>query len=74
MEEVVYLDNNATTQPAREVVDPLWVKVLSTWRYGEARELSSRQFVLDLARLGGYMNRRRDALRTPRAKRPGGRA
>jgi hypothetical protein len=51
----------AASQPAREVVDPLWVKVLSIWRYGEASELSLRQFVLDLARLGGYMNRRRDA-------------
>ena len=51
----------AATQPAREVVDPLWVEVLSTYRYAEARELSLRQFVLDLAKLGGYMNRRRDA-------------
>jgi len=51
----------AASQPAREVVDPLWVKVLSIWRYGEARDLSLRQFVLDLAKLGGYLNRRRDA-------------
>jgi hypothetical protein len=51
----------AATQPAREVVDPLWVVVLSLWRYGEPRDLSLRQFVLDLAKLGGYMNRRRDA-------------
>jgi hypothetical protein len=51
----------AASQPARQVVDPLWVEVLSIWRYGEARDLSLRQFVLDLAKLGGYMNRRRDA-------------
>jgi hypothetical protein len=51
----------AATQPAREVVDPLWVEVLSTSEHGEARELSLRQFVLALAKLGGYMNRRRDA-------------
>jgi hypothetical protein len=51
----------AASQPARQVVDPLWVKVLSIWRYGEPRDLSLRQFVLDLAKLGGYMNRRRDA-------------
>jgi hypothetical protein len=51
----------AASRPARQVVDPLWVKVLSIWRYGEDRDLSLRQFVLDLARLGGYMNRRRGA-------------
>jgi hypothetical protein len=51
----------AASRLAREVVDPLWVKILSIWRYGEARDLSLRQFVLDLAKLGGYMNRRRDA-------------
>lgn len=51
----------AATQPAREVVAPLWVEVLSIWTYGEARDLSLRQFVLDMAKLGGYMNRRRDA-------------
>jgi hypothetical protein len=51
----------AASQPAREEVDPLWVVVLSLWRYGEPRDLSLRQFVLDLAKLGGYMNRRRDA-------------
>jgi len=51
----------AARQPAREVVDPLWVEVLSICRYGAARDLSLRQFVLDLAKLGGYLNRRRDA-------------
>lgn len=51
----------AATQPAREVVDPLGVLVLSIGRYSEQRDLSLRQFVLDLAKLGGYMNRRRDA-------------
>lgn len=51
----------AATRPAREVVDPLWVRVLSVWRYGSARDLSLRQFYLDLARLGGYLNRRRGA-------------
>ncbi len=51
----------AETTDAREVVDPLWVRVLSIHTYGEARELTVRQFVFDLAKLGGYMNRRRDA-------------
>jgi hypothetical protein len=51
----------AETTCACEVVDPLWVRVLSIHTYGETRELNLRQFVLDLAKLGGYMNRRRDA-------------
>jgi hypothetical protein len=51
----------AATQPARGVVDPLWGQVLSIWMYGEQRDLSLRQFVLDLAKLGGYLKRRRDA-------------
>jgi len=51
----------AATQPAREVVDPLWVKVLSIRMHGEQRDLSLRQFVLDVAKLGGYLNRRPDA-------------
>ncbi len=51
----------AETQPAREVVDPLWVSVLSLWLYEEERDLTVREFYLGLAKLGGYMNRRRDA-------------
>jgi hypothetical protein len=51
----------AASQPARGVVDPLWVRVLSTWQYREERDLSLREFVLDLARLGGYQNRCRGA-------------
>jgi len=51
----------ARSQPAATVVEPQWVEVLSIWTYGERRSLSVRQFYLDLARLGGYMNRRRDA-------------
>jgi hypothetical protein len=51
----------AARQPAATVVDPQWVAVLSIWTYGERRELSVRQFYLDLARLGGYRNRRRGA-------------
>jgi hypothetical protein len=51
----------ATNQAAATVVDPQWVAVLSIWTYGEHRDLSVRQFYLDLARLGGYMNRRRGA-------------
>lgn len=49
-------------RPAREVVDGLWVKVLSIWRYKEERELSVKEFTLSLARLGGHQNRKSDGL------------
>jgi len=49
-------------RPAREVVDPLWVEVLSTWRYREARDLSVKEFTLALARLGGHQNRKCDGM------------
>ena len=49
-------------RPARELVDPLWVKVLSTWRYKQQRELSVLEFTLALARLGGHLNRKCDGL------------
>jgi len=49
-------------RPAREVVDPLWVKVLSTWRYQEERDLTVREFTQALARLGGHQNRKCDGL------------
>jgi len=51
----------AETQPAREVVNPLWVSVLSLWLYEEKRDLTVKEFYLGLAKLGGYMNRSRDA-------------
>lgn len=35
--------------------------MLSLWTYGERRDLSVRQFYVDLARLGGYKNRCRGA-------------
>ncbi len=49
-------------QPARQLVDPLWVRVLSVWRYQEERELTVREFTVGLAELGGYLRRQRDAL------------
>jgi hypothetical protein len=48
--------------PAREWVDPLWVRVLSVWRYKEERDLSVLEFTLALARLGGHQNRKCDGL------------
>src|SRR5262249_54819419 len=49
-------------RPACELVDPLWVEVLSVWRHGEARELTVLQFPLALGRLGGHLNRKCDGL------------
>jgi hypothetical protein len=49
-------------RPARELVDPLWVKVLSVWRHHEEREWTVREFTLALARLGGHQNRKCDGL------------
>ena len=47
-------------RPAREAVDAAYVEVLSGHRYGEVRDLTVREFVRALARLGGHWNRRGD--------------
>ncbi len=52
----------SAAQPARVVVDGLWVRVLSTWRYQEERDLTVLEFTLALARLGGHQNRKGDGL------------
>jgi hypothetical protein len=49
-------------RPATEVVDPLAVRVLSVWRYGEDRALTVREFTWALGRLGGHLNRKCDGL------------
>ena len=49
-------------QPATNFFPALWVAVLSTWRYGAARPLSVREYVLALGRLGGHLNRKCDGL------------
>jgi hypothetical protein len=49
-------------RPAASAVDPLWVKVLSVWRHGAARDLTVGEFTLALARLGGHQNRKCDGL------------
>jgi hypothetical protein len=51
----------AAVEPARRFVSAHWVQVLCTRLYREQRELTLRQFVLGVAQLGGYMNRRKDA-------------
>jgi hypothetical protein len=55
-------DEKQAARPAAEVVDPLWVAVLSVWRHKEVRELTVREFTLALGRLGGHLNRKCDGL------------
>jgi Transposase DNA-binding len=50
------------SRPASEVVDPLWVKVLSMGRHQQERALSVKEFTLTLARLGGHQNRKCDGM------------
>lgn len=47
--------------PATERWPAVYVEVLSLSRYGEVRDLSVKDFYLNLARLGGHVKRRADA-------------
>jgi Transposase DNA-binding len=49
-------------RPATEYFEPLEVRVLSVWRYGEVRPLTVREYILALGRLGGHLNRKCDGL------------
>jgi hypothetical protein len=53
-------DPQLQDRPATEVMSPEEVEVLAGWRYGQRRELTTREFFLALARLGGHQNRKRD--------------
>ena len=55
-------DPQRSSEDASRYVDPLWVRVLSQWRYGEERPLTVLEFTLALARLGGHLNRKCDGL------------
>ncbi len=50
-------DEEAASRPAAAVFPAVAVEVLSRHRYGGARELSMREFLYALARLGGYQDR-----------------
>jgi hypothetical protein len=51
----------AEAKPAREVVPEVYVSVLSVWQHKERRpEATVKDFFLALARLGGYLPRRKD--------------
>ena len=49
-------------RPATDFFDPMWVVVLSLWRYQQERPLNVREFLLALGRLGGHLNRKCDGL------------
>jgi hypothetical protein len=52
---------DADRLPATTEVPPLFVKVLSGWRYKQPdRQLSVLEFYMALARLGGHLNRKHD--------------
>lgn len=55
-------DEEKASRPAEEYVNPLWVKVLSIWRYRQERKLTVEEFTLALGRLGGHQNRKCDGL------------
>lgn len=48
--------------PARQVLPWIWVELLSRWRYGEIRELTLREWLMALGRMGGHQNRPSDGL------------
>ena len=52
---------NAESIDAKEVLDSVYVTVLSLWRFNEARDLSVHDFFYALARLGGHQNRSADS-------------
>jgi hypothetical protein len=55
--------DDAAQRRADEVIDPEYIEVLSRWRFRQARrDLSVREFLGALARLGGHLGRRHDGL------------
>jgi hypothetical protein len=52
---------DAGSRPATELFSAVWIKVLSLWRYKEARpNLTVHEFFYALGRLGGHQNRKHD--------------
>lgn len=57
------LSRQSDERPAREVVDGPYIEALSLWRWKEAKmNLSAREFLFALARLGGHLGRNGDRL------------
>jgi transposase-like protein len=55
-------DDARAEQPATTQVEAVYVEALSVWRYGQARDLTVREFTQALGRLGGHLGRKCDGL------------
>jgi hypothetical protein len=55
-------DDARAEQPATTEVEPVYMQVLSVWRYGAVRDLTVREFTRALGRLGGHLGRKCDGL------------
>jgi hypothetical protein len=54
---------DAKTRPAHELIGDEYVAALSLWRHREIRsDWSVHDFILNLGRMGGHLNRKRDGL------------
>jgi hypothetical protein len=53
-------DERTRDRPASETIDPIYVQVLSLMRFNQRRELTTHEFFMALARLGGHLNRKSD--------------
>ena len=54
--------DDAATTPACAIVPAVWVELVSRWRYNENRDLSIRDWLLALGRMGGHQNRPSDGM------------
>ena len=53
-------DERTRDRPASETIDPIYVQVLSLMRFKQQRELTTHEFFMALAKLGGHLNRKSD--------------
>ena len=51
---------DAKTRPATTMLAPEYVELLSMWRYRKNKDLTTHEFYMALARLGGHQNRKSD--------------
>jgi len=57
------LSRQKDERPASQVVDQEYIEALSLWRWKESRlDLSAKEFLFALARLGGHLGRKSDRL------------
>jgi hypothetical protein len=53
-------DEHAREQPASDAVDPIYVEVLSLILFKQIKRLSTHEFCMALAKLGGHLGRKSD--------------